>query len=104
VLRWPYHENDRAHAERETAGHVKVVCAKDGRILGAGIVGAQAGELIQMWALAIAKKLTIKDMAGWIPPYPTLGEINKRTAARYYAMAPASPRVRKIIGFLARFG
>ena len=43
VLRWPYHENDRAQAERETHGHIKVVTAKNGRILGATIVGAHAG-------------------------------------------------------------
>ncbi len=46
VLRWPYHENDRAQAERDTHGHIKVVTAKNGRILGASIVGAHAGELI----------------------------------------------------------
>jgi pyruvate/2-oxoglutarate dehydrogenase complex dihydrolipoamide dehydrogenase (E3) component len=104
VLRWPYHENDRAQAERETEGHIKVVTAKNGKILGATIVGAQAGELIQMWALAISQKMNIKAMIGWVSPYPTLSEINKRVAYRYYATAPSSPLVRWIIGFLAKFG
>jgi len=104
VLRWPYHENDRAQAERETVGHIKVVTAKNGRILGATIVGAEAGELIQMWALAISEKMKIKAMIGWISPYPTLGEINKRVAYRYYATAPSSPLVRWVIGFLAKLG
>lgn len=104
VLRWPYHENDRAQAERETTGQIKVVTAKNGRILGATIVGAQAGELISMWSLAISQKMKIKAMTGWISPYPTLSEINKRAAYRYYATAPSSPLVRKIIGFLAKFG
>jgi pyruvate/2-oxoglutarate dehydrogenase complex dihydrolipoamide dehydrogenase (E3) component len=104
VLRWPYHENDRAQTERETAGHIKVVTAKNGRILGATIVGAEAGELIGMWALAISQKMKIKAMIGWISPYPTLSEINKRAAYRYYATAPSNPMVRKIIGFLAKFG
>jgi pyruvate/2-oxoglutarate dehydrogenase complex dihydrolipoamide dehydrogenase (E3) component len=104
VLRWPYHENDRAQTERETVGHIKVVTAKNGRILGATIVGAQAGELIQMWALAISQKMNIKAMIGWVSPYPTLSEINKRVAYRYYAAAPSSPLVRSIIGFLAKFG
>ena len=40
VLRWPYHENDRAQAERETSGHIKVITDKKGKILGATIVGA----------------------------------------------------------------
>ncbi len=104
VLRWPYHENDRAQAERETVGHIKVVTAKNGKILGATIVGAEAGELIQMWALAISQKMNIKAMIGWVSPYPTLSEINKRVAYRYYATAPSSPLVRWIIGFLAKFG
>jgi pyruvate/2-oxoglutarate dehydrogenase complex dihydrolipoamide dehydrogenase (E3) component len=104
VLRWPYHENDRAQAERETVGQIKVVTAKNGRILGATIVGAEAGELIQMWALAVSQKMKIKAMIGWISPYPTLSEINKRVAYRYYATAPSSPLVRWIIGFLAKFG
>jgi len=104
VLRWPYHENDRAQAEHRTTGHIKVVTAKGGRILGATIVGAEAGELIQMWSLAISQKLNIKAMAEWISPFPTLSEINKSVAERYYATAPSDPTVRKVIGFLARFG
>lgn len=104
VLRWPYHENDRAQAERETAGHVKVVVGAKGRILGASIVGAHAGELIQMWSLAIAQKLTIKAMTDWISPYPTLAEVNKRAAIRYYASATSRPLVRKVIGWLKKLG
>jgi pyruvate/2-oxoglutarate dehydrogenase complex dihydrolipoamide dehydrogenase (E3) component len=104
VLRWPYHENDRAQAERETKGQIKVITTKGGRILGATIVGAEAGELIQMWALAISQKMNIKAMTCWISPYPTLSEINKRVAFRYYATAPSGPLVRRIIGFLAKFG
>ncbi len=104
VLRWPYHENDRAQAEHETTGHIKVVTAKNGRILGATIVGAQAGELIGMWALAISQKMKIKALTDWISPYPTLAEINKRVAYRYYATAPSSPLVRRIIGLLAKLG
>ena len=104
VLRWPYRENDRAQAERQTDGHVKVLTARDGTILGAGIVGAQAGELIQMWSLAISQGLSIKAMTAWISPYPTLSEINKRAASSYYATAPSNSRLRKVINFLAKFG
>lgn len=104
VLRWPYHENDRAQAERETAGHVKVVVGPKGHILGATIVGAHAGELIQMWSLAITRNLKIKAMTEWISPYPTLSEVNKRAAFRYYASAPSNPFVRKVISLLAKLG
>jgi len=104
VLRWPFRENDRAQADSETAGHVKVITAPDGRILGAGIVGARAGELIQVWSLAIAQNLNIKAMTRWNPPYPTLGEINKRAASSYYAGNLASPTLRKVINLLAKLG
>jgi pyruvate/2-oxoglutarate dehydrogenase complex dihydrolipoamide dehydrogenase (E3) component len=104
ILRWPYHENDRAQAERETEGHVKVVVSTKGHILGATIVGAHAGELIQMWALALSQGLKIKAMTEWISPYPTLSEVNKRAAFRYYATAAGNPVVRKIIAWLAKLG
>ena len=57
--------------------------------------GEQAGELIQMWSLAISQGLDIKAMTQWISPYPTLSEINKRAAFGYYATAAANPLVRK---------
>jgi pyruvate/2-oxoglutarate dehydrogenase complex dihydrolipoamide dehydrogenase (E3) component len=104
VLRWPYMENDRAQAELETIGHVKVVTDKSGKILGATIVGAKAGELIQMWSLAISQKMNIRAMVGWISPYPTLSELNKRVAYRQYATAAGNPFVRKVLSWLRAFG
>lgn len=104
VLRWPFHENDRAQAERVTEGLVKVVTDTKGRILGAGIVGAQAGELIQMWSLAISQKLRVRAMTDWVAPYPTLSEINKRVAVRYYAGAAGNWVVRLVISWLAKLG
>ena len=53
VVRWPFHDNDRAQTERKTAGLIKAVIGKGGKILGVGIVGANAGELIQPWILAM---------------------------------------------------
>ncbi len=104
VLRWPYRENDRAVAEGTVVGHVKVITSRDGRILGAGIVGAGAGELIGMWALAISQGLNIKALTEWVPPYPTLCEINSRAASSYYATRAGSPTLRKVIDFLAKLG
>ncbi|HSO48221.1 MAG TPA: FAD-dependent oxidoreductase, partial [Rhizobiaceae bacterium] len=52
IARWPFAENDRAQAERRTEGLVKLIADRKGRILGASIVGAHAGELIAFWALA----------------------------------------------------
>jgi pyruvate/2-oxoglutarate dehydrogenase complex dihydrolipoamide dehydrogenase (E3) component len=104
VLRWPYHENDRAQAERETEGHIKVVTDASGKILGATIVGAAAGELITAWTLAITEGLNIRAFAGIIVPYPTLAEIGKRVAITYFTPSLTNPWVRRIIGLLRRFG
>jgi pyruvate/2-oxoglutarate dehydrogenase complex dihydrolipoamide dehydrogenase (E3) component len=104
VLRAPFDDNDRAHAERATRGHIKVVTTAKGVILGATIVGPQAGELITTWALAIQQQLGIRAMAGLIVPYPTLAEIGKRAAIAYFTPNLTSPLLRRIIVFLRRFG
>jgi pyruvate/2-oxoglutarate dehydrogenase complex dihydrolipoamide dehydrogenase (E3) component len=104
VLRWPYHENDRAQAERETVGHIKIVTDGRGKIVGATIVGAAAGELITAWTLAVSRGLNIRAVAGMIVPYPTLAEIGKRAAVTYFLPSLTNVWVRRIIGWLRRFG
>jgi pyruvate/2-oxoglutarate dehydrogenase complex dihydrolipoamide dehydrogenase (E3) component len=104
VLRWPFDENDRAQAERETKGYIKVITTKRGRILGTTIVGAGAGELIATWALAIAQRLNIRVFIGTVLPYPTLAEIGKRAGLTYFTASLTSPMLRRIIGLLRRLG
>jgi pyruvate/2-oxoglutarate dehydrogenase complex dihydrolipoamide dehydrogenase (E3) component len=104
VLRWPYHENDRAQAERKTQGLVKAITTRSGKILGATILGAQAGELIQVWVLAIGQGLNIKALAGMIAPYPTLGEVSKRAAGSFFTPKLFSAGTRKLVRFLSWFG
>ncbi|MFZ1773786.1 MAG: FAD-dependent oxidoreductase [Rhizobiaceae bacterium] len=104
ILRWPYSENDRALAERKTDGLIKLIADKRGRLLGAGIAGAGAGEMIGLFALALSKGMGVRDLTGYVAPYPTLGEIGKRAAVTHFAPAARSPLVRRVIGFLRRFG
>jgi len=104
ILRWPFAENDRAQAEDETDGLIKVITTKKGKILGASIVGPKAGELIQMWVLAIGQKMKIGAVAGMISPYPTLGEVGKRAAGSFFTPSLFSERTKKIVRFLLRFG
>ncbi|MBV1903352.1 MAG: FAD-dependent oxidoreductase [Marinosulfonomonas sp.] len=102
VVRFPYAENDRAIASGKTKGLIKVMVVK-GRPVGASIVGAQAGELIGVWALALANKMKMSAIAAMVIPYPTLGEINKRAAGAYF-----SPRlfdslmVKRVVGAVQR--
>jgi pyruvate/2-oxoglutarate dehydrogenase complex dihydrolipoamide dehydrogenase (E3) component len=97
--------NDRARAEREIAGFVKLMVGPGGRLLGATAVGPQAGEIIQIAALAMASRLKVGALAGMVAPYPTLGEAVKRAAGAHFAPRLfGNPWVRGAIGLLARFG
>ncbi len=104
VLRWPFAENDRAQAERKAQGLVKVIVTPKGKILGAAIVGPNAGELIHVWSLAISSGLNIRAFTGYVVPYPTLGEVSKRAAITHFSGLASNKwvqlamRVRKWLG------
>jgi pyruvate/2-oxoglutarate dehydrogenase complex dihydrolipoamide dehydrogenase (E3) component len=104
VLRWPFAENDRAQAEGKTKGLVKIIIGKRGRILGASIVGKNAGELIAPWILAITQKLKISAMASIVLPYPTMNEASKRAAITNYAGLAQKPLLRRLLGILKLLG
>ncbi|KUJ85237.1 dihydrolipoamide dehydrogenase [Ruegeria marisrubri] len=103
IARFDYHHNDRAVAERKTTGFIKVMVVK-GCPVGATIVGHQAGELINLWSLALANNLKMSQIAAMVSPYPTIGELNKRVAGAYF-----SPRlfenqmVERVVRFVQRW-
>lgn len=104
VLRWPYAENDRAQAERATEGKAKAMLDPSGRVVGASIVGANAGELIQLWSLAVSQRMKIGAVAKFISPYPTFGEVSKRLAGSYYTERLFGPRMHKIVRLMRLLG
>jgi pyruvate/2-oxoglutarate dehydrogenase complex dihydrolipoamide dehydrogenase (E3) component len=104
VLRWQFSENDRARTDDRTVGIIKVLVGRNGRILGADIVGPSAGELIGLWVLALNQNLKISAIANLVLPYPTLNEASKRAAISYYAQFPQKPWLRKVLGILKIFG
>ena len=104
VLRWPFAENDRAQAERKTKGLIKVILGKGGIIIGAGIAGPQAGELIAPFVLAVTQKIKISALANVVLPYPTLSEVGKRAAITNYAGLAQKPATRRLLGLLKIFG
>lgn len=103
VLRARFAENDRARTEAEHEGLVKAVVTARGRILGCGIVGAEAGDLIQLWELAIRKRLKIGAIAEMVAPYPTRGEASKRAAGSFYTPVIFGERTKRIVRFLLRW-
>ncbi len=102
VLRWAYAENDRAQAERKTQGFIKVIVKPNGKILGVTIAGAEAGELIQTWGLAMSAGLKVSAIAAMMAPYPTLGEVSKRAASAFYTPFLFGARNRFIVRMLLR--
>jgi pyruvate/2-oxoglutarate dehydrogenase complex dihydrolipoamide dehydrogenase (E3) component len=102
VVHFDYAENDRAVAEGRTTGRIKVMVVK-GRPVGASIVGAQAGELISLWALVIANRLKMSAVANMVAPYPTLMEVNKRAAGAYFSPRLfGSPLVKRVVGLVQK--
>lgn len=103
IARFHFNHNDRAIAERKTAGLIKVMVHK-GRPVGASIAGYQAGELINLWALVIANKLKMGAVANMVAPYPTIGELNKRAAGAYFSPRLfENPTVKKVVGFVQKW-
>lgn len=80
VYRFPFADIDRAVTAGETAGLAKIVTTPRGKLLGACIVGPQAGELIAEYVLAISKGMQAADLSNTIHIYPTLAQINRRVA------------------------
>ena len=104
ILRWPFTENDRAQCERDTEGFIKVVTRPNGRILGCTIVGPHAGELIQLWVVAMTKDMKVGELMNFVLPYPTFSEVSKRVALTYYQGTVTKRWLRAIISFLRKFG
>ncbi len=80
VYTFPLAEIDRARTDDIHEGMAKIITTPKGRLLGAAIAGANAGELIHEYVLAIAKGMKAADLSGVIHIYPSLAQINRRVA------------------------
>jgi pyruvate/2-oxoglutarate dehydrogenase complex dihydrolipoamide dehydrogenase (E3) component len=104
VLEVPFADNDRAVIERRTEGCMRIVLDRKKRILGAAIVGLNAGELLFPWIHLTRSGERIRTMAGAVVPYPTLSETGKRAGIASYAGFASNPWVRRIADMMAVFG
>ncbi len=104
VLRYPLVDNELAQIERQSAGVIKVVTTRHGRILGAAIAGTGAAELIALWSLAIANRLNIDRMAALIPAWPSRAGIARRVAETFHGPGLTPRWRRRMIEFLRKFG
>jgi pyruvate/2-oxoglutarate dehydrogenase complex dihydrolipoamide dehydrogenase (E3) component len=104
VLRWPYRDNDRAQAEGEIHGHIKVITDTKGTVLGATLAGAAASEQINAWTLAVRGRLNIRAFAEIAVPYPSYSEIGKRAATTFFTPRLKTSWVRRLLNGLRGFG
>lgn len=75
IHRASYADSDAARAARQGMGLIKLIAAGDGGILGAGIVGEDAPELIALIALAMSARVTVDRLANFAAPYPSHAEL-----------------------------
>lgn len=84
VSKFNFDDNDRAIAEGDTRGGVKLIIGKGGKILGAHAAGARADDILQIAQGVMATGGTVRDLTSPVPAYPTRGEVFKRAAGKYY--------------------
>lgn len=87
--------NDRAIAQGEGRGKLKLLLDEKENPLGVQILGPSAGEILGEWVAVLNSGMKLSALAGAIHPYPTLSEINRRVAGSYLSPRIFSPTVRK---------
>ena len=100
VIKEKVDSNDRAQAEGETEGHIKILISPKNTILGVQIVGLHAGDLILPALGAVTHKRKVNEFMSPIYPYPTMGEVYKRAVGSYMAPKLFNQKVRRILRFL----
>lgn len=101
---FPFSEIDRAQAENETEGFIKLILAgKKEEIVGAHIVGIHAGELLGEMALAMQHNMTINDIYNTIHAYPTMATGIQQAAFEAYLKSDAAASNRKIVRTVLNF-
>lgn len=95
--------NDRALAEGESVGRVKLLLDRKEKPLGIQILGPHAGDLLSEWVAIMNGGVGLSKIASAIHPYPTLGEINKKVVGSIFAPKIFSDTVRKGLKFFFSF-
>lgn len=99
IYRFPYSKIDRALTENESLGMIKIFANKlTGKIYGASVLGAHAGELISEYALAMRNGISLRGIADTIHPYPSWGLGARRAADQWYIKNQSEWSVKLIKG------
>ena len=100
VITHTFNDNDRALAEGEPEGRIKLLVDTKERVIGTQIVGLHAGDLLLPSLFAVNEGWQVKRLMAPIYPYPTMGEVYKRTIGLHRAPKLFNDRVRGILRFL----
>ncbi|MBI2871347.1 MAG: dihydrolipoyl dehydrogenase [Candidatus Omnitrophica bacterium] len=96
VMRVPWAASGRALTLGRPDGLTKLILEPDtGRVLGVGISGVGAGELISEGVLAVEMGATARELAEVVHPHPTLSETLMEGAEGFYGFATHSARRRR---------
>lgn len=94
-----FKDNDRALAEGEATGRIKLLLDDTEHPLGVQIFGPHAGELVAEWVGVLNGGVKLSTLAAAVHPYPTLGEINKRVAGTFLSTKLFSKKMRRALAF-----
>lgn len=100
VLRTSFADNDRARATQQGYGLIKLLISRQGRILGAGVVGDRAGELIALFSLAISRRMSVGDLGSFPVPNTTLSESIGRLAGEHLQDRPVGPVMERLVSLV----
>lgn len=104
IEKFPWAEIDRAQAENETIGFIKLILAgKKEEIVGAHMVGARAGELLGELSLAMQHNLTINDIFNTIHAYPTMNTGIQQAAFEAYLKGDSAASNRRLVSTVLKF-
>lgn len=85
TYKFPFSKIDRAITDGKTTGLIKIFAKSwNGKILGATVLGAHAGEMISQYALAMKNGISMRKFADTIHPYPSYGLGARRAADQWY--------------------
>jgi pyruvate/2-oxoglutarate dehydrogenase complex dihydrolipoamide dehydrogenase (E3) component len=99
TYRFPYSKIDRALMENESLGMIKIFANKlTGKIYGASVLGAHAGEVISEYAVAMKNGVSLRGIADTIHPYPSWGLGARRAADQWYIKNQSTWSVKLIKG------
>jgi pyruvate/2-oxoglutarate dehydrogenase complex dihydrolipoamide dehydrogenase (E3) component len=103
IASWPLERVDRAQAEEDRRGFIKVIHKAGGEVLGAHIMASRAGEMIHEYVLAMEKDLNFGDLSGAIHVYPTYSTGNQQIAAVFRVNSLLESGPGKLVTGIARW-